>query len=304
MKTNRLFIIAALLGTALAGCQKINEVLPEQKPVEGQTWKLTVQAATIADTRAMDLVNNKTLNTYWAMNEKVTVFFEGEPLGSLTVTATENNGASATLSGEITKPDGLVQGSSLMLLFPGRTDNAWTYLGQDGTGPDAAGALATGFDYSTASLTVSSLDAATMTITVSGDVAFTSQQSIYRFAFQTGNSYLTAKTFTLTSNQNNLVRSRLYDNGAWASTTGALTVTPAANYAPSDNLYYMAIRNENTSVADTYTFTVVGGDDALYEGSKQIPTTALGNKKFLKATINMSHKAFAPTANATEFEVL
>ena len=61
------------------------------------------------------------------------------------------------------------------------------------------------------------------------------------------------------------------------STYGPLDITPVA--ATSD-LLYVSLRNETvgTSSEETYSFSVTGSDNALYLGSKAIPTAALDHQ--------------------------
>lgn len=296
MKTNRLFLIVALLGTVLAGCQKAELVNNNQEPTGDQIWKISVKSVkNVGSTRALEL-SGSTLEGYWKNGEKVAVYFGGTKLGTLQVTSADNVDP-ATIEGYISKPDGLDVSSSLMLLFPGRDDDKWTYEGQDGSEPSASGTLSIMFDYLTASFTVTSIDLGNHTIAATGDTGFTSQQSMYRFGFLKGGSGdpIVVKSFVLSSNQNKIVRSRSFSAGNWVSEYGPLTMTSAS--APTGNLYFMSVRNENTTLEDTYSFSVVGSDDALYEGTQVVPSAKLGNGKFLGAkAISISQKALAPEA--------
>ena len=309
MKTNRLFLIVALLGTVLAGCQKAELVSNQsgEEPTGDQIWKLKVTTVkSIGNTRALEL-NGSELEAYWKKGEKVAVYFGGTKLGTLSVTSNDNVDP-ATLEGTISKPDGLDVDGSLMLLFPGRDDGEWTYVGQDGSAPSASGSLATMFDYVTTTLTVTDINVVGHSISADVDAAFANQQSIYRFGFKVGGAGdpIVVKSFTISSAQGKLVRNRTYSAGNWVSNYGPLTMTSAA--APAGNLYYMSIRNENTSVADTYSFSVVGNDNALYEGTQAVASEKLGYGKFLGAKgISISQKTLAPEASgeiSSEVEVL
>ena len=295
MKYNKIFMIAALLGTVLTACQKEMDVLPKEEiPQEEQLWTLSVEVGDI--TKAMTLDGSK-LSSTWAAGEKVNVFYGDTYLGTLTASTPADK--KATLSGTIKKVAGVEAGASLTMLFPGRDDHKWTYIGQDGSAPSAAGTMAKGYDYAKASLTVDAVDLEKKEITATVSEAFTSQQSVYRFAFNVSSSPIAVKSFTLTSDQDKLVREREYEGGEWKSSHGSLTVSPTAD--PAGNLYYMTLRNENTTVADTYTFSVVGkADNALYEGTKTISNVAnLGQGKFLGMGVDISKKAFAPVPPAT-----
>lgn len=302
MKTRKLYIIAALLGTVLASCQKEETIIPNNNPAEGDTWTLTVQ---VIKSKALELSGIE-LNGYWKNGEEVAVYFGGEKLGKLTAIVGSPR-TKAVLSGDITKPGSLMVDSDLMLLFPGRNDGEWTYVGQDGSAPSETGTLATLFDYSTAMLNVDDIDEGAHTITASVISSFANEQSVYRFGFKVGGAgdAIEVKSFTISSEQGKIVRNRTYSAGDWVSNYGTLSVTSAS--APAGNLYYMALRNENTTVADTYSFTVVGSNDALYEGTKTIASGNLGNDKFLSASsINVTQKALAPAPGtiSEEIEVL
>ena len=311
MKTNKAYIVvAALLGTVLMGCQKEEQIQPEANPEVVKTWKLTVQVSkgaddsdTSVDTKAMGISGSK-LSSTWKVGEKVNVFLAGTCLGQLEVESTKNNGAQATLSGRI-KVEGISENSdspsTLMLLFPGRDDEKWTYLGQDGSAPSESGTMATGYDYSVKEISAyadTSEQEIKATVVSS---SFASQQSVYRFGFKVGGTGdpIEVDSYTLTSNKNKLVREMVYSGGSWTSQYGAISVTQ--NDAPAGNLYYMAIRNENdeTTEADRFTFTVVrSSDSALLEGYRDIPGSVLGNGKYLGASISVSQKTMAPAAGS------
>lgn len=306
MKINKLYIIAALLGMVLAGCQKAEEFVPSEKTgeetIDTEMWTMIVTTPT---TKALEL-DGSSLNSYWKVGEKAAVFFGGTKIGTISVSSAVKDGA-ATLSGSVSKPVGLAASSSLMALFPGRDDDKWSYEGQDGSVPSEAGTMATLFDYSTATLTVTDINDGTHTITVSIASAFAQQQSIYRFGFKVGGAGdpIEVKSFTFSSNQNKLVRERTYGASDWESNYGPLTVTSVA--APAGNLYYASVRNENTTNEDTYSFSVIGSNDALYTGTKVIPVGKLGNGKFLGPAVTINQKVMAPAATgkiSSELEVL
>lgn len=294
MKTNRFYLIAALLGVVFTACTKEQAFdRPEDAP-EAATWKLKVEMSKDIATKAMNIDGEGKLKTSLAEGEKVNVFLGGTCLGTLTGT---DNGSKIILSGDITKDQNLQAGSTLTLLFPGRNDHSWTYMGQDGSAPDATGTMATQFDYAKATLNVTSLDEVNQEISTVAVDQFATQQSVYRLGFKVGGegSAIAVKSFSVASNRNKLVRTREYSGSDWVSAYGSITVEPKAD--PAGNLYHMALRNENTTVADTYSFMVVGkADDALYEGTKTISNTSyLGNGKFLGMSgIEINKKVLAP----------
>ena len=294
MKKYKVYMLAALLGTVLAGCQKEKELVrPYDQPTTDKTTvTLTVQVSKETDaTRALNL-DGKKLKATWEENEKVDVYLGETCIGTLEVIATTDAGATATLSGTVTKTDDLKKDCTLTLLFPGRDDHAWSYIGQDGS--FLSGSLAESYDYTLATLNVDE-DVTGDDVVTSVSGAFSTQQSVYRFGFKvdgTGDP-VAVKSFTVSSNQNKLVRTRTNNGGTWASNYGPLLVITGT--APEGNLYCVSIRNDNTTVNDTYTFDVVGTNDALYEGTLTIGSTNLGNGKFLGAKgISITQKAFAP----------
>lgn len=294
MKTNKIFLIAALLGVTLASCQKEDENNSNYNPELG--WRLTVKASKDIDTKALEL-SGSTLNAFWKEGEKVAVYYGGTILGTLTATVGIPK-TSATLTGNIQKPDGLNVGSALMLLFPGRDDEQWTYMGQNGSEP---GSELDGFDYSTAALSVSAIDDVNMTITTTAPASFTNEQSVYRFGFKVDGAgeAIAVKSFTITSNRGKLVLDREYSGSKWVSNYGSLTVESSS--APTDNIYYVSLRNENTTEDDTYSISVVASDNALYQGEKTIASSNLINGIFLGAkSLNVSGKKFAPAPAGKE----
>ena len=303
MKTNKLFIIAALLGTVLAGCQKEKEIVPEDNPGgpdATQSWKLKVKVTKGAETRALDL-EGTTLNGFWENGEEVAVFFGGDRIGTLEVTNAQ--GVTADLEGDIPKTVNLEEGDELMLLFPGRADDKWTYANQAGT----IASIAAGFDYAKVTLTVTSVLDETLNVSVDDAVPFEAQQSVYGFSFKVGANPLQLKAFTLSSGvvgtgANFLVRDFAYGNTAWQPNYGVVSVTPAATAAGP---FYTAIRNDSGNNSATYSFLVVGNDDALYAGEKaNLPAKTFVNGKYFKATVSVSKKTFAPASGAQSFEVL
>ena len=296
MKTNKLFLIVALLGTVLAGCQKIEKEIdaPEEQPATENVWKLVVQATKDVDTKALDYDGNQTLDAYWKKGETVDVYLVGgDKVGTLSVTSDDKVNP-ATLEGDI-ETDDLSVGSNLWLLFPSSTGKTWSYLDQDGAAPDEA------FDYATASVKVETLDEVKKTITTSTENAkFTNQQSVYRFGFKVSGSAISVKSFTLSSTENKIVRTRSYGGNDWTSVYGSITANPTS--APAGNLYFMSVRNENTGSTNNYSFSVIGSDNALYEGEKAI-NKQLQNGKLYNASVNIAQKTLAPISTTVSEEM-
>ena len=307
MKTNRLYLTITLVGTVLAGCQKMEEPAPQELARDNGSWILSLEASKeLPATKALELDSEgATLNAYWKDGETVAVYFNEKLLGTLEAKATGDKSATATLSGKLDKVDGLSVNSALTLLFPRST---WDYTGQTGAAPSATGSLATNYDYATASVTVKTLDTYAKAITTTS-ASFTNEQSIYRFGFLVdgAGSAISVKEFSVGASDDRLVQSRTYASGAWTSTYGPISVHQPSS--PDGNLYYLAIRNENTytSQAEPYSFLLVDGNDALYSGDKNIPGGKLGNGNFISAkTVSVSQVQLTPKGNHTilEFEVL
>ena len=297
------YIAIALVGImALAGCQKVEEELIEEKPevVPEQpavSYTLTVEASKGADTKALSL-DGSTLSAHWRTGETVAVYLGGAYKGLLIATADGTDATKATLAGELTSVEGIVDNAVLTLLFP-RAD--WDYTGQDGALPDETGTLATKYDYATASVTVASVSGSVVTTT--GGANFANEQSMYRFGFKIGGAgdQIAIKGFTVSSAGNALVQSRSWDGSAWTDTPGSITVTAASTLT----LPYASLRNTRVGSGngDTYSFSVIGSDDALYLGSKDIPSSVMDFQgKFISAqSISVTKTALSqPSGSASE----
>ena len=289
MKNNKLFLIAALLGTVLAGCQKVSEIqTPEEKP-DTQGWKLTVQVSKDAGTRALEYNSdgdNNYLRAYWANGEKVDVYLVGGgKLGTLEV-ITETGADPATLSGEI-EVDGVTAESQLMLIYPGKEDAAWTYEDQTGLAVDDA------YDYATAEVEVASLDASTQTVNITPDAdgtQFKNEQSVYRFGFKAEDDFMSAYSLLITAvgdkddEEDRIVVNRTLNDGEWTSNRGMLFMEAGNRERPEGDYYFVALRNEIEDAPTQLNFLVVQKGGLLRFGSKTI-NKVLENGKLYKATI-------------------
>lgn len=295
MKKN-ILLMAALLGAVLlAGCQRAEEDLKDEKPQEPAaegTFFLTVEASKGADTKAMYLDQSGTkhkLDAYWESTEKVRVYKEGSYIGQLDVTpASGDRPLTATLSGEITV-SGLSSGDALMLLIP---RESWDYTGQVGTLAD----IESKYDYATATVTVATISGNSVTTNQSAD--FLNQQSVYRFGFKAGTDAVSVKSFTVSSANDALVRTCSLDGTATES--GSITVTPAS---ATSELIYAALRNTRagSSQDDSYSFSVIASDNSLYLGGKVIPATSLyAQGKFISAkTVEVSQTRLTASSTST-----
>ena len=299
MKYTKIIFLAALLGTVLASCQKEVDVKPEEQPVvETKGWTLKVNATMDQTTKAMSLSGTE-LKSYWVENEKVAVYLGTTKLGTLEAGNITNNGANAVLSGELDSVTGVDTQTMLTLIFPDVDDFTMTYLGQDGSAPSEGSKLAKNFDYAMAYIHVDNVNTSTNELTVNSNASFESQQSIYRFRFKEdgSSSYFNVKTISITDSQNCFVRTRY--GGSTPNDYGVLTMDPDPAVI-SDYFYYMAILNENTTLEDIYTFTVVRStDNAVFEGTKTIPAAALAAPTYIPTGVAVSQKTVAQAAAST-----
>ena len=286
MKNN--FVAIALVGIiALAACQKEEKLIETPEQVTGKEYTLTLEATKGVETKALSL-DESTLNAHWENGETVAVYLGGSFLGTLEATANGTDNTKATLSGVLTTVENVEQGSVLTLLFP-RAD--WDYTGQDGAAPSAAGTLATKYDYATASVTVASVDDVNKTISVTSGADFENQQSMYRFGFKVDGNPLAVKGFIVASANNTIVRSRSWSGIEWTENCGTIDV----NTTSEQTLTYVSLRNtlvgtptqeqiDAKTTIDTYSFYVIGSDNALYTGQKKIPAQVMDVQgKFISA---------------------
>ena len=306
MNKKTILILAALIpGLAvLAGCQRMPV---EEKPEEavGGPYTLTLEATKAMNTKALSLDGN-TLDAHWRTGETVAVYLGGDYKGVLTATADGTDATKATLTGELTPIEGIAKDAVLTLLFP-RKD--WDYTGQDGSLPEETSTLSTRFDYATASVTVASVSGSTVTTT--GEATFANEQSMYRFGFKVGGAgdALEIHEFTVSSTHNALVRSRSWNGTTWTDTPGSITVTAASPLT----LPYASLRNtlagtptqaqiDARETIDTYSFNVIGADNALYLGEKAIPAQVLtAQGRFISAqSIPVTKTTLAKSGTATE----
>ena len=289
MKTKSIFgiVLMGIICLCMVGCQnddfmeKTNPLRTAQEGmVTGDTWSLNFEAtiSDVANTRVVSLEkddsNNDVLNGYWKEGETIGVYDGVNKLGVMKVTNVSTDKKSAKIEGSGLKlPES--QNMTLTLIYPDNADddgnNAWYYTGQKGTVTDIST-----YDYMTSELEVQREgDSVTYTET---SLTFTSQQSIYRFGFKNGENAISVKQFTV--NSDNIVQ-QLNGKGTWEATYGPLTITPESF---TTDLLYVAINNKlagtftgeqitANAVQDTYQFSAVASDDALYMGTKEIKAT-------------------------------
>ena len=296
---------AAFIGALmLAGCQRVEEEINKEEPKEvipedvTEGYTLIVEASKGMDTKALSL-DGSTLNAYWVNGEQVAVYLNGTKLGMLSATVDPVDNTKATIDGTLESISGVTENVVLTLLYP-RAE--WDYTDQDGAEPSASGTLATKYDYATAFVTVATVDNGNRTITTTDGASFANQQSMYRFGFKENGAgdKIAIKGFTVSSVNNALVRTRTWSGSDWTDTPGSITVTAASTLT----LPYASLRNTRVGSGngDTYLFSVIGSDDALYLGSKDIPPSVMDVQgKFISAqSISVTKADMAKSGTATE----
>lgn len=278
----------------------VKDPIPEEivDPAEEKTspteivYTFSIQATKGEDeTKALDLVNNGTrLNAYWRNTEKVKVYKDGTPLGTLDVTPEEGEKPTqATLSGSITT-SGLAKDDVLILLFPRETCD---YTGQNGllTGENS---IEEKYAYATASVTVTGVSGNAVSTTYAH---FANVESIYRFGFKLNDNYIDPKSFTVSAAGGKLVQTMSWVGSEWTPAYGSISVTSPS--APADHFFYVSIRNDQTT-DDTFNFVITGSDDALYMATKDIPGRLLeAPGKFNSAkSIIVTQPDFSPASGA------
>ena len=286
----RYLIISILL---LAACQQIEEPFDPRDNSSANkdgVYTLTIQATkSDAVTKALSL-DGSTLNAYWIDTEQVRVFRNGSYLGALDVYPVgDTKPLNATLTGTDPNFSSLASGDELMLLIPKvytSSPSDWFYTGQNGA-LTGASSVETMYDYATATVTVNTSVEGTIT---TSDATFTNEQSIYRFGFKVGGSYIRPSDFTISSVNGTLISSRTLGTSGWTSNPGSITVTPTVD----SDVYYVALRNENTD-ADGYNFVIHVGS-ALYMASINSIAHGMLTGQFNSAkSIPTSQPKFGPT---------
>lgn len=262
MKITKILCGGMLAVLAFTACESNND----NAVADGGSYlqHVTLQASMGgADTRALSEGEGNVITATFAAGDQVVVVDDDGStiVGTLTAATA---GANTTLSGELNTKT-LTAGETVTLHYRSATAN---YDDQVGT----LDGIATGQDYATGTLTVSSLDPLTFG---SNSVTLAARQSITKFSFTSGGSPVSVKTFGIAAED--LVQS-IATNGT--ETEGAVTGTLTT--ALSD--VYVALRN-NSDAKQTYSFTIKDDGGNWYTGTK---IANLVNGKNYTATVTLT----------------
>ena len=289
-----------LIGIALAfvwsGCMK-EEPLPEEP--EGLTaaaesvWTLTLQAVKqdTPETKGLAIGagdsegSTTVLQSIWKVDEPVEVYLGGTHIGTLTATPDPTDAHWATLSGTVTTT-GITPGTTKLTLLTPRQD--WNYTGQVGRlllqdDPNYKGednrSIEKKYHYTMAeNVLVTAASNGTIT---TDKASFANQQSIYRLSFRfqhngAGDKFsITAKRIWITAADGGLVQTRAWDG---SSVTGTIEVLLDN---ASQNPFFVALRNDNTTTAEDLKFKVMDSEGITYFGTKNIPEDYKPNGTFV-----------------------
>ena len=293
-----LFILTALGALLWVGCAPV-ELIPEN-PAEGlsgkadSTWTLTVRAVmSDPETKGLaidgtDEANTTLLKSVWLKEEKVYVYLGEQQIGILSVAVDEADPHRATLTGDVTAA-GITPGQTkLTLLSPYRRED-WTYVGQGGMllvndgGPSglynsiaARYHLTQAEDVLVTGLTTADDGKGTLT---TNPAVFKNQQSVYRFNFRFQKGGAGEKTPITTVG----VSMTGDGEGLWKGWNMGTGPIPVWLIEPTADPFFVALRFEDQTNAESLHFEVVGSDGVTYLGSKNIPAQYKSNGHFVSA---------------------
>lgn len=272
-----LVVLIMLVATA---CSTGNGDLPVSPPFSDsgeelpKRYMLTVNATQGNATRALVLDGDE-LKAMWKRGEQVKVYRKDnnnlwQEAGVLTA---QSDGLGTVLSGVVSD---VGVGTQLLFCFP--ESNHEDYSGQDGT----IATIATQYDFAMTQASVVSIDDGAVTLD-QATLNFQNQASVTCFNLTDGSS-LPLSAGTLKIYADGLCEQYdepVDDNVQYCNTPEhPLVLTPAE----PTSVYYVVLRNTNTSMSTTYHFTAVVGDD-IYTGTKRALLEA-GN--YYSATVKLT----------------
>ena len=253
-----------MIAIIAGGCSK-NDINDPQEPAKVQKYHMVINAAKAQDNpvnaprRVLGLDGN-TLNASWAVGEEVTVYNETKNIAFSGVLTAQSNGASTTLSGDLT---GSIEPSDVLTL---KFSNP-NYTGQDGT----LEYISANCDYAEASVTVASVSGGNITPTA--DAVFENKQAIVKFTLinkADGSTLLNPTTLTISDGTNDII---------------TLSDIPTSTYTTNgDGVLYVAMPG---FAGKTITLTA-SQESNVYIYTKDDVTFANGN--FYPITTKMEEK--------------
>lgn len=253
-------LVAGIALTACGGDDAEDSLTPSTPSTPSSPagkWSVTIKAG-VDETRGLSL-DGSTLKVNWSTSETVYAYYNNVKVGELHPTAASDN-ANVTLQGDLNTAD-YAANQSLTLKFPRETKD---FTGQAGTLED----IAAKYDYLEATATISSVDAATRSMTIAS-TTFRVQQSIARLTFT--QALQSGDVITITG----------------AANSTAVSVTLASAVTAGDPVF---VALPLTTSATTYTlnFTVTRSGSTVYEGS--LSNKTLQNNKYYAATVTLDRE--------------
>ena len=254
-------LVAGLALGACGGDDAEDTPTPPTPSTPTGKWSVTIKAG-VDETRGLSL-SGTTLSVNWSTSETVYAYYGGQKVGELHPTANSNT-ASVTLQGELESAN-YSTGQSLTLKFPRETNE---YTGQAGTIED----IAAKYDYLEATVSISTIDATSHTMTVNEAANFTSKQAIARLKFD--RDLASGDVITITNATNT------------ADPVTLATVTLASDVlAAADGYVYVALPLTDTGTSYNLKFTVARSEKDAYEGT--LANKTLQNNKFYGASVKL-----------------
>lgn len=251
-------LVAGIALTACGGDDAADSLTPSTSSTPSSPagkWIVTIKAG-VDETRGLSL-DGSTLKVNWSTSETVFAYYDDVKVGELHPTAASSN-ADVTLQGDLNTADYAVN-QSLTLKFPRETKD---FTGQAGTLDD----IAAKYDYLEATATISSVDAATRSMTIA-NTTFRVQQAIARLTFSV--DLAASDVITIT--------------GA-ANDTEVSVILASAVTAGSP--VFVALPLASSSATYTLGFAVARSGNNVYEGS--LSNKTLQNNKYYAALVTLA----------------
>lgn len=290
-----LLMMAASVFTACSSDESVS-----YKNITNKAWSISVPASkSSTDTRALADATT-TLTSTWSTTDQVAVI-SSDFATSYGTLSPEAVAATATLNGTLSNDvSTLTTASSLNLYYPSTafvsgTGIVYNYTGQDGT----LSKLASTYDNSTATVTVSEVDATNQKITTSA-ATFANQQAIAGFKFvqkTDGTTSISVKSLVVMAASKKLVSKATVKSTGTTYAYDDIVVTPSST---TTDRIYVAINNQSGAI-DTYTFYVKDANDNWWTGSA---TANLVAGKYYPTTLKLTSYPVEGTINGHSWVIL